>query len=81
MALDQLSVVLAGLLLLIVVGYSKQRSVKADVFGIELPWVGLKTGAFAGLRTRIGSLGHGLLAIMEAGYEKVGAILLPFLGQ
>jgi hypothetical protein len=70
MAFDQLSVVLAGLVILIAVGYTTQLTVKSDV-ALELPWVGLKKGAFAGLRTRIGSLGGGLLATMEAGYRKV----------
>jgi hypothetical protein len=70
MAFDELSVVLAGLAILIAVGYTTQLTVKSDV-ALELPWVGLKTGVFAGLRTRIASLGGGLLATMEAGYQKV----------
>jgi hypothetical protein len=72
MAFDQLSVVLAGLAILIAVGYTAQLTVKSDVGVDSLPWVGLKTGVFAGLRTRIGSLGTGVLAILEAGYRKVG---------
>jgi hypothetical protein len=70
MAFDQLSVVLAGLAVLIAVGYTAQLSVKSDV-AVELPWVGLKKGVFASLRTRIGSLGNELLATMDAGYRKV----------
>jgi hypothetical protein len=71
MALDQLSVVLAGLAILIAVGYTAQLTVKSDVGVDSLPWVGLKTGVFAGWRTRIGSLGTGVLATLEAGYRKV----------
>jgi hypothetical protein len=74
MVFDQLSVVLAGLAILIAVGYTAQLSVKSDVGVDSLPWVGLKTGVFAGLRTRIGSLGTGVLATLEAGYRKVGTI-------
>ena len=71
MAFDQLSVVLAGLAIFIAVGYYGQSTVKSDVRIDSLPWVGLKTGVFAGLRTRIGSLGTGVLATLEAGYRKV----------
>jgi hypothetical protein len=71
MVFDQLSVVLASLAILIAVGYTAQLTVKSDVGVDSLPWVGLKTGAFAGPRTRIGSLGKGVLATMEAGYRKV----------
>jgi hypothetical protein len=71
MVFDQLSVVLAGLAILIAVGYTAQLTVKSDVDVDSLPWVGLKSGVFAGLRTRIGSLGTGVLATMEAGYRKV----------
>ena len=71
MAFDQLSVVLAGLAILIAVGYTAQLTVKSDVRIDSLPWVGLKTGVFAGLRTRVGSLGTGVLATLEAGYRKV----------
>jgi hypothetical protein len=71
MVFDQLSVVLAGLAILIAVGYAAQLTVKSDVDVDSLPWVGLKSGVFAGPRTRIGSLGTGVLATMEAGYRKV----------
>jgi hypothetical protein len=70
MAFDQLSVVLAGLVILIAVGFTAQINVKSDV-APDLPWVGLKKGIFAGVRTRIGSLGNGLLATLDAGYRKV----------
>jgi len=75
MAFDQLSVVLAGLAILLAVGYTAQLTVKSDVSLDSLPWVGLKTGAFSGLRTRIGSLGAGMLATLEAGYRKVHSLL------
>ncbi len=70
MAFDQLSVVIAGLAILIAVGFTAQFGGKSDV-ALELPCVGLKKGVFAGLRTRIGTLGHGLLATLDAGYRKV----------
>jgi len=76
MAFDQLSVVLAGLAILLAVGYTAQLTVKSDVGIDSLPWVGLKTGVFAGLRTRIGSLGTGVLATLEAGYRKVGSLFV-----
>jgi hypothetical protein len=75
MAFDQLSIVLAGLAILIAVGYYGQLSVKSDIEIDSLPWVGLKTGVFAGLRTRIGSLGTGVLATLEAGYRNVCTLL------
>jgi hypothetical protein len=55
MVFDQLSVVLAGLAILIAVGYTAQLTVKSDVDVDSLPWVGLKSGVFAGPRTRIGN--------------------------
>ncbi|PMD30345.1 cytochrome P450 [Hyaloscypha variabilis F] len=79
MAFDQLSVVLAGLAILIAVGYTAQLTVKSDVGVDSLPWVGLKTGVFGGLRTRIGSLGTGVLAILEAGYRKYSASEISFI--
>jgi hypothetical protein len=75
MAFDQLSVVLAGVAILIAVGYTAQLTVKSDVGIDSLPWVGLKTGVFAGLRTRVGSLGTGVLATLEAGYRKVWTLV------
>ncbi|KAE8444351.1 hypothetical protein EG329_000661 [Mollisiaceae sp. DMI_Dod_QoI] len=78
MAFDQLSVVLAGLAILIAVGYAANSRLDFTDIPPGLPWVGKQDGFLADLRTRIRSMGN-LLPTIESGYRKYSKAGLNFI--
>lgn len=77
MAFDQLSVVLAGLAILIAAGYTAHSRMGFTDVPSSLPMVGKQHGFLADLRTRLASMGS-LLPVIEAGYEKYSKAGLNF---
>lgn len=74
MAMDQLYILLAGAAALIAAGFLTRSKVSygGDVPS-GIPWIGQQSGAFASLRTRIGSMGN-MLDQIESGYREVSAM-------
>jgi len=76
MAFDQLYIILAGVTALIAAGFVTRSKLNyGDDVPSGLPWVGKQQGIFSDLRTRIASIGS-VLDTIEAGYRKVGELLL-----
>lgn len=71
---DQMSLTLAGIVILVAAGYTAHSQIRfADIPG-NLPWVGKQNGFLADLRTRIGTMGN-ILPAMQTGYDKVGHLI------
>lgn len=71
MAFEQVSIVLVGLAVVTVLGFTALAKVtETGEAPAGIPWICVQDGFFSGLRTRIASL-SGLLDSIESGYEKV----------
>jgi hypothetical protein len=70
MAFEQVSLVLAGIAIFLAAGYAAHSKLGYADMPDNIPWVGLRYGAFADLRTRFASLG-GMIETIESGYRKV----------
>ncbi|KAH8686129.1 cytochrome P450 [Tricladium varicosporioides] len=71
MAFDNISLVIAGIVLVIAAGYSTHAKLNATAeFPPQVPSVGLYQGWFAGLRSRLASLSSGALDVINSGYKE-----------